>query len=65
MSNPIPLTTRQIHRLERLPRYHEVVSRVDRPPIVSGPKGQLLRVRTDGHLEAVVRRVQSYLHVGG
>jgi len=65
MLNPEPLTTRQVRRLESLPKYHEVVSREDRPPIVSGPRGQLLRVRTDGHLEAVVRRVQSYLHVDG
>ena len=60
-----PLTQRQIRRLERLPEHHEVVSTDQRPPIVRGPRGQLLRLQQNGHLEGLVQRVRSYLHVNG
>jgi len=65
MSHTGQLTRQQIRCLERLPEGHEVVSIDNGPLIVRGPKGQLLRVKPNGHLEALVERVQSYLHVNG
>jgi len=65
MSDTHPLTKRQIRCLEKLPEDHEVVSNGDSPPIVRGPKGQLLRVKQNGHLEALVEGVRSYLQVEG
>lgn len=65
MLNIQPLTTRQIRRLETLPEHHEVVSTRDGAPVVRGPRGRLLRVERDGHMEGLVDRVQSYLHVNG
>jgi len=67
MAKTHPLTRRQIRRIERLPKGHEVVSTRDGPPIVRRPDGQLLRVQPNGHLEANVRveRVRSYLDVHG
>lgn len=59
------LTKRQISRLGRLPKNHEVVSAEERPPIVRGPKGQLFAVKQNGRLEGLVERVRSYLHVDG
>lgn len=63
--NTRPLTKRQIGRLERLPEHHEVVSTDVRPPIIRGPRGQLLRLQQNGHLEGLVERVRSYLQVNG
>jgi hypothetical protein len=63
--NTRPLTQRQIRRLQRLPAHHELVSTDDRPPIVRGPKGELLRLKQNGRLEGLVERVRSYLHVSG
>ena len=40
------LTQRQIHRLERLPADHEVVSIDHGPLIVRGPKGKLSRLKS-------------------
>ena len=60
-----PLTKRQIRRLERLPEHHEVVSTSERPPIVRGPRGQLLQVKPSGRMESLVERVRSYLRVNG
>jgi hypothetical protein len=65
MLNTQPLTRRQIRRLERLPEHHEVVSTKDYPPLVRGPRGQFFRVDRNGHMRALVERVQSYLHVNG
>ena len=65
MLNTQPLTKRQIRRLQRLPEHHEIVSTKDDPPIVRGPRGQLLRVQQNGRLEGLVDRVRSYLHVDG
>jgi hypothetical protein len=65
MADAHPLTTQQISRLRRLPKNHEVVSKDEGPPIVSGPKVQLLRVKQNGRLEGLVERVRSYLHVEG
>jgi hypothetical protein len=65
MPDTHPLTTRQISRLRRLAMNHEVVSTDEGPPIVSGPKGQLLRMERNGRLEGLVERVRSYLHVEG
>ena len=48
--NTQPLTKRQIRRLQRLPEHHEVVSTDERPPIVRGPKGELLRLKQNGRL---------------
>jgi hypothetical protein len=59
------LTQRQIHRLERLPMNHEVVSIDHGPLIVRGPKGKLSRVKSDGRLVALVEKVRSYLYVNG
>ena len=63
MSSTQPLTKQQLRRLRRLPANHEVVSSDERPPIVRGPKGQLLRVKRNGRLESLVERVRSYLQV--
>jgi hypothetical protein len=54
---------RQIQRLERLPRDHEVLSIDDGPLIVRGPKGKLMlmRVKANGRLVALVARFRSYL----
>jgi hypothetical protein len=65
MADTHALTKRQIRCLEKLPEDHEVVSNGDSPPVVRGPKGQLLRVKHNGHLEALVERVRSYLYVNG
>jgi len=65
MPDTYPLTQRQIRCLEQLPDDHTVVSTDDGPPIVEGPRGQLLRVKPNGRLVALVERVQSYLSVHG
>ena len=65
MSATHPLTHRQIRCLEELPEDHEVVSTNGGPPIVRGPKGELLRVKPNGRLVALVESVQSYLDVRG
>ncbi len=57
------LTRRQIRCLEELPERHEIVSADDRPPIVSGPRGEWLRVTPSGRLEPIVESVTSYLRV--
>ena len=64
MSDDHPLTQRQIRCLEELSEEYGLVS-TDGVPIVHGPKGELLRVKRSGRLEAIVESVQSYLRVSG
>jgi hypothetical protein len=65
MSDTESLTAGQIRRLEKLPEDHELVTTGHGSPIVRGPRGELLRVRPNGRLVAVVESVQSYLYVHG
>jgi hypothetical protein len=65
MSDIYPMTQRQIRCLDELPEDHEIVSIEDGPPIVQGPRGQLLKVKPNGRMVALVETVQSYLHVYG
>jgi hypothetical protein len=65
MADVHPLTQRQIRCLKELPEDHEVVSTDEGPPIVAGPRGQLLRVKTNGRMVALVETVKSYLHIHG
>ena len=59
------LTQRQIRCLEELPEDHEIVSIHEGPPIVRGPRGQLLRVKANGRMVELVDTVKSYLHIHG
>ncbi len=65
MADVHPLTQRQIRCLEKLPEDHEVVSIDEGPPIVRGPRGQLLRVKANGRMVELVETVKSYLYVFG
>jgi hypothetical protein len=65
MADVRTLTQRQIRCLQTLPEDHEVVSVDEGPPIVRGPRGQLLRVKTNGRMVALVEAVKSYLHIHG
>jgi len=65
MGDVHPLTQRQIRCLEKLPEDHEVVSIDEGPPIVRGPRGQLLRVKANGRLVDLVEAVKSYLYIHG
>lgn len=65
MSDTESLTAGQIRCLEKLPANHELVTTDHGSPIVSGPKGELLGVRPNGHLVPLVQGVQSYLYVHG
>jgi hypothetical protein len=65
MADVQPLTQRQIRCIEKLPKDHEVVSVDEGPPIVRGPRGQLLRVKTNGRMVDLVETVKSYLHIRG
>jgi hypothetical protein len=65
MSGVHTLTRRQIRCLEELPEDHEVVSTGEGPPIVCGPRGELLRVRANGRMVPLVESAQSYLDVHG
>jgi hypothetical protein len=59
------LTQRQIRCLQKLPEDHEVVSTGEGSPIVRGPRGELLKVKTNGRMVALVETVKSYLHIHG
>lgn len=67
MSGALLLTERQRVRLASLPAGHKVLSARYGALIVRRPDGQLLRVQPNGRLEALaaVRRVESYLRLGG
>jgi hypothetical protein len=60
------LTRPQRDRLERLPDDHAIVSAAPGAAVVERGDGRLFRVEPDGRLvatDALVARVQSYLHV--
>jgi hypothetical protein len=61
------LTQRQVRRLQQLPRGHKLVGSRAGSPLVRQPNGRLVRITPDGRLAtaAVMKRVQSYLELGG
>jgi hypothetical protein len=65
MADVHPLTQRQIRCLGELPEDHEIVSIDEGPPIVRGPRGQLLRVKANGRMVELVETVKSYLQIHG
>jgi hypothetical protein len=65
MSDTGTLTQPQIRCLEELPDDYEVVTEAEGAPILSGPRGQWLRVTPSGRIVPLVETRQSYLNANG